>query len=98
MTALDPTRLDRFSVQSLALMQVRADARDLADRRWKAVETRLSIEGAPDRAILGIPDPEPPRKASLFELFGAIAAAVDNMAAQYRAGYKAAQAAYAKAR
>lgn len=97
-TQLDPARLDRFSIPSLALMQARKDARDLADRRWKAVEQRISADGAADRAVLGIPNPEPPRKTSLFEVFGAMVAAFENMADQYRAGYKAARAAYAKAR
>jgi hypothetical protein len=82
MTALDPARLDRFSQPSLAALQVRKDCRNLADRRWKAVEARLQAEGAEDRAVLGIPDPvlpvQPWRPANEAQAFGAIAAAWQN--------------------
>ncbi|WP_284761570.1 hypothetical protein [Curtobacterium sp. MEB011] len=81
MTALAPARLDRFSVPSLALMQVRKDARALADRRWKAVEARLREDGAGDRAVLGIPDSvvvKPWRPANEGQAWGALAAAWNN--------------------
>ncbi|TDW69152.1 hypothetical protein EDF51_106136 [Curtobacterium sp. PhB25] len=81
MTNLDTARLDRFSVPSLALMQVRKDARALADRRWMAVEARLHADGAADRAVLGIPSPvavKPWQPANGMQAWGALAAAWQN--------------------
>lgn len=81
MTALDPARLDRFSVPSLALQQARNDARGLADRRWAAIEARLREDGAGDRAVLGIPDPvavKPWQPANGMQAWGALAAAWQN--------------------
>lgn len=91
-TPLDPSRLDRFSIPSLALMQSRKDIRDLADRRWAAVEARLRAEGAADRAALGMADPTPAlpfiREAAGI---GAFAAAfqtfVEDFARSFNAGW-----------
>ena len=83
MTALDPARLDRFSIPSLALMQTRRDARNLADRRWQSLEARLRAEGTEDRAVLGIPEPQQPwRPANAAQAWGAAAAALNDALSQ----------------
>jgi hypothetical protein len=83
MTRYEPARLDRFSLPNLALRQARSDARKLADRRWAAVEKRLRDEGAADRRVLGIPEPEQPwRPANAMQAWGAAAAIFNDAIAQ----------------
>ena len=94
MPTLDPGRLDRFSVPSLALMQSRKDIRDLVDRRWAAVDARLRSEGAADREVLGIPEPvQPYRPRTWWEALGVMTASFENALAQlgrqFQAGYDA---------